>query len=91
MNPIAIGLTGGVMRTVETDFRRYVRDMAKRGIKVSLIREGESIIVKREVPEAKRRAAFDALLERLRKAKPARPGSVTATALVRELRDSGRY
>lgn len=77
--------------TVDSVFRSYVRHMKKRGIKVAILREGEELIIKREVAEPRRRAAFDALLHRLKKAKPARPSRPTASALVRQMRDSGRY
>lgn len=72
-------------------FKDYVRRQARRGIKVTIVHQGESIIVRQQVPEARRRAVFNAILKRMKAAKPARSGSLTASALVRQMRESGRY
>jgi hypothetical protein len=79
------------MKTSSAEFKSFARDMAKHGIKVRITRQGEGIVVKRHVPDSRRRAAFDAILRRLKKARPAKPGGFTASALVRQMRDSGRY
>ena len=79
------------MRVVETGFREYVREARRRGIRVRLIRQGDGIIMRREVAPERRRAAWEALRRELRKTRVARPGEQTATQLVREMRESGRY
>ena len=88
MNPFAIGC-GGDVKIADTGFKDYVRRQAKRGIKVTIIRTGESFIVRREVPEAMRRAACERIIARLRR--PDRRSGPTASVIVREMRESGRY
>ena len=88
MNPFAIGC-GGDMKTADIGFKDYVRRQAKRGIKVTIIREGESIIVRRQVPEARRRAAVAAILRDMDKNRGSK--GPTASEIVREMRESGRY
>lgn len=88
MNLFAIGC-GGDVKTADIGFKDYVRRQAKRGIKVSIIREGETFVVRREVPEAVRRAACERIIARLKR--PDRRSGPTASEIVREMRESGRY
>lgn len=90
MNPFAIGCESA-MRVVETGFREYVREARRRGIRVRLIRQGDGIIMRREVAPERRRAALQALRAQLRNSRPAKPGEQTARDLMRELRSGGRY
>jgi hypothetical protein len=88
MNPFVIDL-GGVMGAAETGFKTHVRRQAKRGIKVSVARQGQAFLVRRKVPEAMSRAACERIIARLKR--PERRAGPTASQIVREMRERGRY
>lgn len=88
MTPFIIGCAGDA-KSADTGFKDYVRRQAKRGIKVTIVHQGESLIVRREVPEARRRAAVSAILKNMYRNRSAK--GPTASELVRQMRESGRY
>lgn len=71
-------------------YQTMVYHLPKPGPGVSVIREGETVIVRRRIDRARSRAAIAALRARIARNRKKRSGP-TATEIIREIRDTGRY
>lgn len=79
------------MKITDAGLRKHVKKLSTRSVKVHVVHQGEGMIMRREVAPARRKAAFNSILARLKKARPAKAGEQTASELLRELRAGGRY
>jgi hypothetical protein len=88
MNPFVVGLGAAVKTKAKAQAYQDVIFHIPKGRNVTVIREGESIIVRRRIDPAARRRAVAALRANIKRNRAKRSGP-TATELIRELRDHG--